>query len=223
MNAPITIDPAEMVKAEWLQKRDELLVQADSVIEVSNQQQFEYAAKIQSAITKHAKQLNAARLDVTRKIDDIKKDIMAQERSMVESMEGHKDRLRTLNKSYAQRIEMQRQKAEAELEEKRRQAAADAVAQEQRVKELFGDEATLTAAPTEPPVTIPAVPLPKSKSVTVFTVTKHEVVDVNKLPREYMIVNDRAIKAAIKAQQAMGHAPAIPGVRIWTEKDVRSR
>lgn len=47
---------------------------------------------------------------------------------------------------------------------------------------------------------------------------KHEITDETKVPREYLMVNDAAIKAAIKAK-----VRSIPGIRIYEDQSVMVR
>ena len=49
-------------------------------------------------------------------------------------------------------------------------------------------------------------------------VWKHEVIDAAAVPREYLMVDDAAIKAAVKAG-----IRAIPGVRVFEEAEMRVR
>lgn len=114
-----------------------------------------------------------------------------------------------VNKLVAAINAFQRAKLEAE-----RKAAADEAAR-------LAKEAALFDEPAPPPVAAPVVR--EAARVTSFSGVKatasrkwvHEVTDPAAVPRQFLMVNDAAIKAAIA-----GGAREIPGVRIY--EDVRT-
>lgn len=103
----------------------------------------------------------------------------------------------------------QRAKLEAE-----RKAAAEREEAERKAAALF-DEA--------PPAPVPTVVVKEATRVTSFSGVKasatvkwvHQVTDAAAVPRQYLMVNDASIKAAIA-----GGTREIPGVRIY--EDVRT-
>jgi hypothetical protein len=91
---------------------------------------------------------------------------------------------------------------------------AAAEAQESGNKEL--SEAIL-----EGDVVVAAAPVEKQKTNGVtFSVTyDYEVVDEDKIPREYLMPNDKAIKAMVKAKK---DKTMIPGIKVFPKKNVKS-
>lgn len=104
----------------------------------------------------------------------------------------------------------QRKKLEAE-----RKARAEQERKEQEAARVFGDE--------PPPVSAPVVAKEAGRVVSAAgrvtavasTVWRHEVIDPQAVPRQYLMVNEHAIKAAIA-----GGVREISGVRIY--EDVRT-
>lgn len=113
-----------------------------------------------------------------------------------------------------------REKQEAaRREQERLRKLAEAKAARQAAKaEAKGEE------PPAPIIPLPTVAAPAKTtrtaegSVTMRTVWKFEVVDPDAVPREYLIVNERAIGAVVKAGVRQ-----IPGVRIFEVEEVAVR
>ena len=98
----------------------------------------------------------------------------------------------------------------AEEERKRREAeeaARLAAEAEQAGDEEFALEAVAEAAAAEASVTV----MPKVKGTSMREVFRAVVVDINALPREYMIPNQAALDRVVQATKG---AIQIPGVRI---------
>lgn len=127
--------------------------------------------------------------------------------------------------SYQMEIERKRQ-AEAEMLRKEAEAKAEAdriaKAQEQMDKgDLAGCEKTLAApAAFVPPPRVTTPEPPKVAGVSFKDVWKFEIVDVSKLPPEYLMPDEPAIRKTVSG--LMGKTN-IPGVRVWSEKGVSGR
>ena len=113
---------------------------------------------------------------------------------------------------YSMRVELQRREIERKQNEARielqRQVDAEAAAK--------GVESVVIA-----PVAMPTRKEPVRSDSAVSSavmVWKHEVIDAAAVPREYLMVDDKAITAAVKAG-----IRAIPGVRIFEDAEMRVR
>jgi hypothetical protein len=95
---------------------------------------------------------------------------------------------------------------EAEAKQKALEATRAAV--------LSGDSEAATAALMQ---TAPSTP--KVSGVTSVDVYKFEVTDAAQLPREFLIPDEKAIGALVRAKKGQIE---IPGVRVWTEKSIRA-
>jgi hypothetical protein len=81
---------------------------------------------------------------------------------------------------------------------------------------------SLSEAIMDDQVPVTAAPVEKTKTEGVsFTETyDYEIVAESKLPREYLMPNDKAIKAVVKAQKDKTN---IPGVRVFAKKGIKSK
>jgi hypothetical protein len=71
-------------------------------------------------------------------------------------------------------------------------------------------------------VAVAAAPVEKSQTKGVSFVDKwtYEIEDANKIPRAYMIPDEKAIKAVVTAQKGRTQ---IPGVRVFATKGIKSK
>lgn len=176
----------------------------------------ESSAKIATEMTGQVKRIDKA-------VDDRRKEIIAQPDSFVRKVNGFvkpiRDRLKGLEAilkrklgDYAYQQELQRR----EIERLQREEAA-------KLQEDLNKEAE--AKGVEPvqviPVSVTTRKEPTRSDGAVASsviVWKHEVVDLNAVPREYLMANDLAIKTAIRAG-----IRNIEGVRIYEEAEMRVR
>lgn len=125
---------------------------------------------------------------------------------------------------YQMEIECKR-RAEAERLRKEAEVKAEAERMAKAEKEMdSGDlkaaEKTLAAplAPIVPRVEMPEPP--KVNGMSFRDEWRFEITNVNELPLEYMIPDEKAIGRVVKA---MGGKVNIPGIRVWSEKVVSGR
>lgn len=150
----------------------------------------------------------AAQVEAARKRE--KADILEAGRTVDGFFSRLTDQLAPLvNKLVAAINAFQRAKLEAE-----RKAQAEEAARLAREAALFDEPAP---APVAAPIVRETARVTSFSGVkaTASTKWKGEVVEIDKLPRQYMMANQAAIDAAIK-----GGARDIPGVRIY--EDVRT-
>jgi len=214
-----TIDAGDLMRAEWIDKRDGLIAAASELVAVNNQQALDAAGGIISDSAKHRKELNAARLVITRQIDGVKRQIMDQERELSTALDGQEQRLRDLSSAYLTEQDRQRREIEAAAELQRRQAAEALLERDQEARAAFGSGvavATPMPAPIEPVKTRPT-------TAGTTTAWKFELVDPAIVPRAYLVPNDKAIRSAIRAMVDQGLTPQIDGLRIFSIVGIRAR
>lgn len=126
--------------------------------------------------------------------------------------------------TYQMEVERRRQEEAARL---RRQAEAQAEAdriakaQDQMDKgDLKGCEQTLVAPLQVESVRIVTPEPPKVAGVSFKDVWRFEIENVNLLPMEYMVPDEKAIDRVVKA---MGAKTNIPGIKVYCEKVVSGR
>lgn len=112
----------------------------------------------------------------------------------------------------ARELEAKGRAAEAEA---KRQAAAEAEAQ--RLREA---EATRAAAESIPAAPVVHIEQPKLAGVSSRQVWKFEIADADQIPRQYLVPDEKAIGAVVRA---LGERANIPGVRVYAETIISSR
>jgi multidrug efflux pump subunit AcrA (membrane-fusion protein) len=243
VNEIITINPADLQKADWIAKRDHFIELADMVQAVETDEQVQASGATYTAIKKHIKFLSDERLALTRRIDAAKKGIMDQEKEMVCNLEKAADRLKALNDSYATKkaaeAEAERRRiAEEErrrMEELARKEQAEAKRQQElaekqaRAASAFGASAQVEPPPPPPPPVeeLPPLPPPPPEKMQIAgtrTVKRwsHVVYDSELVPRKYLIVDDSKIRSHIKHAEEMGTDPCIPGVKFEAKISVET-
>jgi len=224
--------PGEIVAADWVTKRDEIVAAAAEIVTVADNDDFEAATAAISKLAKHRKELDAARKAITGRLDDVKKEIMAQERTLAGSIEAEYNRLRAAAGDYATRLERERAEAERARREAEAEAAmkaeAEAAAQvdnADRARSLFGSDAVAAAAVPVAPV-MPVVPdrayaAGGRKQVVSYD---FEVIDATLLDRKFMSVDEKKIRAFLQYAKAQGidaDAIAEPGLKVKKSISIR--
>lgn len=216
--------PEQVVESLHRQSLDLVLdCNALSVVDITGAQ---FASDLLGRIGVALKATNDRRLEITRPLDAAKKSVIELFAPLVANLEDADRSVRksllafeTLRRQQEDKIrretEAARQKALREEEERAAaaRAAVDAGIPAARVEEL------LPAAPVVPVMPTAAPALVRSESgsgVTYQTVVKFEVSDATLLPREFLVPNESAIRAAVRTGRR-----DIPGVRTWEEQEVR--
>ena len=224
--------PGEIVAADWVTKRDEIVAAAAEIVTVADNDDFEAATAAIAKLAKHRKELDAARKSITGRLDDVKKEIMAQERTLAGSIEAEYNRLRAAAGDYATRLERERAEAERARREAEAEAAmkaeAEAAAQvdnADRARSLFGSDAVAAAAVPVAPV-MPVVPdrayaAGGRKQVVSYD---FEVIDATLLDRKFLSVDEKKIRAFLQYAKAQGidaDAIAEPGLKVKKSISIR--
>lgn len=227
--------------AEWLVKRDAAVTAAASITEVVDDRGLEVAGAAQTQLTRLAKELEAERMAMTRPLDAFKRKIMNKAKELLAPVDMELGRLKGLNTAYAtrkareaeeerRRIEaLRREQAEREAKEQaEREAAARAEAQA-----MFGEGAVVEVEPVEVAPSlevvaemVPEVAPPRTASNTFVEVWKFEVVDEQKVPREFCSVDEQKLRGYMQYQKGMKkqvEEVKVAGVRFWKEMSVRAR
>jgi hypothetical protein len=232
-NVQLLPDANSLKKAEWVARRDAVVSRAAAIISVSSDQDLEVSGKAQTEMTKSLKELERARMDITRQIDSVKKGFMDQEKELAAPILAELDRIKSLNTRYAtekmRAAEESRKREEAErmAAYEREQAAKNDV--ETKARALFGSS-VIVAPQVQPPA--PAQPVqpmaqaPRTSSNSFVETWKFEVMDVRVIPREFMSPDDAKIRSWLNSQKTMGAdlaALVVPGVRLYKEAQVRAK
>jgi hypothetical protein len=176
-----------------------------------------------SAAAANATEMTGQVKRLANQIDARRKEIIAEPDSFVRKVNGFvkplADRLKALEallkrklSDHAYQVELQRR----EIERKQTQARIELQKQVDAEAKAKGVESVVIA-----PVAMPTKKEPVRSDSAVSSavmVWKHEVIDAAAVPREYLMVDDKAITAAVKAG-----IRSIPGVRIFEEAEMRVR
>jgi len=170
-----------------------------------------------------------------RLADEAHKEICRKEKEITEPLEKAKKYLSKQIGEFDLETERQRKAEEARLQEEARlKAVAEAAQRAQDTAiadaielEAQGDvkgAAAVLANPVPqevyvPPVVIPRS-VPKAAGVSSNATWTFRITDVNAIPREYMIPDEKAIRAVVKA---MKNKTNIPGVEPYPEGAARFR
>lgn len=124
-----------------------------------------------------------------------------------------KNKMTAWQRAETDRLEAERRELEAaerKRQEERQLAEAERLEAQGRTAEA---EQVIDAPIHTPPVVMPPA-APKVAGISTRRVWKFEIVDVNLIPRQYMIPNEPAIRAAVRS---MGKAAHIPGVNVFQD------
>lgn len=171
----VTIDHGDLARKDWIATRDDLLTAAAAIIEIADGDAYTTATEQVAKLRKHRKELADHRLTITRRLDDVKRDLMTQEKKLGDRLDAEENRLKALAGDYATRIAREREEAErarreaeaaaalaAEQAEAARLAAINAAADlarqadQEEAAVLFGAGAVLADAATPDPAAIAA-------------------------------------------------------------------
>lgn len=219
--AALTVVPADFA-VRWLSTRNTLLVSAAAVTAVENDAALDDAGRIEARIKKSLKELETERKAFTAPIDEVKKQIMAKEKSLAAPLKTELDRIHAMTVAYA--TECNRR---VEAERRAREAAEAAAAEAQAAAEEtdpFGFNGPVPAPAVPPPA--PAPQMPRTSSNRFVEKWDFTVVDERAVPRELLSVDERKVRAFLAARKAEGYKAdqvSVPGLRISATVQVYSR
>ncbi len=164
---------------------------------INNAEQYEEAADILKEIKGRQKQLESRRKWFTEPLLEMKRRTDVLFKTPIHSLKAAEDSIKRAMLDFTKRAEEERKRLEAQAQ----RLAADENASVSEVREVLVQAVTQTETP-------------KVAGVVTKTVTKFEIEDAGKLPREYLKPDDKEIRKAVKAGKA------IPGIRVWEEQQL---
>lgn len=198
-------------------------------IQVKDQDSLSRANQGLLYIKKLKKEIKETFRPIKEKAKATLKEATAQEKRFLAPLEEPEEYLREEVKNYLDKQERIRKEAEEKAQKEKEEA-------EKKLKELEdeklkaaleaeerGDkdeaERILNETPEKSSQILTPAPIRKPQTEGIHTRTnwKFEVVDISKVPREYMMADNRKINLTV---QALKEETQIPGIRVWPESSV---
>jgi len=229
----------------WIAKRDTVVQEAIKIDAVTDDATLEKACWVQNQLGSLLKEIEKARMQITRPLDEMKKNIMAREKELSAVVTEHFERVKRMNTAYAtkkaeearaeqERIAMiERERAEQEAHEQmeRERAERERVQQEQaKAQSLFGNSAVVAPvsatqppvaeAPRYTPVIHPQATMPTTSQNSFVETWKFEVLDASQVSRYFLSVDETKIRQFLAEQKKQGmkvDEVSISGVRVYAE------
>lgn len=210
------------VDTEELERQIELGVRDATDLAIKNDDDLEVASALLRGIKTVLKRIDETFGEAVKAAHAAHRKILEAKKKHSEPLEKAETALKRRMGKYNQEQEQLRREKEQRLraaERKREEEARLAQAEELEARGKAKEADEVLDAPIETtPIVVPAAPKPKGVSYR----TKYgwRLVDPDKLPRDYMVVNEKAIN---KVVQALGEKTNIPGIEITKEQVVSAR
>lgn len=215
--ALMTLKQSLEQETKWLANREKLLSEAGRVASVTSDSDLEVSSAIQTRISKHVKSLEVHRKGITKPLDDMKKQIMDQEKDLLKLLDAELRRLKAMNDAYATRRLEEQEAAHKAAEEK---ISHETINAQQQAESIFGAGVQFDAAFIPP---APSVVKPTTIAGRTVIRWEFEVISPNDIPREFLSVDDAKIRKFRDYQIEIGKDPEIPGVKFTKKVSVESR
>jgi len=215
------------IKIVEINKELKPIIEIGERIKIENQEGMIEATELLKKIIDKKKNVEADRVSIVKPLNDQVKFINEKFKAIIQPLEALetaiKDKMLGYRKIEAEKIRKQqeeeesRKKAELEAEQKRQLAEAKTIKDKEVKKEIVKDIKKAEFAYT-PTVTQSSNVKSSAGTFIAKKVKRFEIVDVNLLPREYLIPNETKIRKAVND----GYND-IPGLRIWEEEQASLR
>lgn len=219
-DAPTTtaVDLVDGVVSKFRSEIDRINTTAKNLV-IADEQTAREAVDLAAQAIAVGKRLESERMEITRPLDQRKKEIMAVFDKYQQPLNTLAETLKTKLGAYKRAEQRRRDEEAARMRaEEERRAIEQAEALKAAGNSVAADMVLEIAAETTQTIA-EAAPVTAAGSMATSTTVRrwvHEVVDVAKVPRKYLVVNDTAIRAAIR-----DGVRDIAGVRIYQQESER--
>jgi len=212
----ITVKAIETSQAEEAARSSEVMLTNAQTMTVTNQPEYEHAAEFLKIIKGKIVELEEMRKVITKPLDAAKRAVMDLFRDPAEKLAkaemcAKNAMLTHIRRQDAAQAEEQR-RAQAEADRKRKELDEKASAARAAGKDAQAEKYEAKAEAVVAPVVAPS--FEPVRGVSVKTLWRARVRNVDAVPREFLIVNDEALQ---KIAQATKGAFVIPGVEFYSE------
>ena len=188
---------------------------------IDSVQMFELAADELKSIKGKMKELDDRRKSITKPLDEAKARVMDLFRRPLELLGQAETVLKRAMLTFQQAQEKKRQAEEAEArrvaaaeQERLRREAEKAAKAAEKKGNVEAAEQLRANVPVVPVPTVAAEPV-KVRGISTRTIWKARVLDANKVPRQYLVVNEKMLNDV--AQATKGQV-AVDGVEFYSEE-----
>ena len=224
----IAVEPIKTDSAKEYNDRAMTIQSQVKNLVIKDQASYENAASLLKAIKDIGKMAEEARKKITVPLDQAKKAVMelfqptatatanleAHLKSLMIAYTNEQNRIREAQEAkLRQQAETEERRKKKELEE--RAAKAEASGKVEKAEELRQQAQEVRV---EAPVLAPTVQ--KVSGVSMMKLWKARCVDINKVPREYMVINQSMIDGVAKATKG---SLVIAGIEFFAEDVLASR
>lgn len=211
------------VEAQTKAQETEVLAQNYENYTIESPEKYEYSAQDLKAVKSKAKELDALRKSLTKPLDESKKRIMAFFKNPLTLLSSAESAIKSAMLTWQQKQERIRRLEEERLAEQQRKEA-ERLARLAKAAEKRGDEKKAEEFKGREDVVKSAVPtvvnnVQPVSGISKVTLWKYRIVNVNLIPREYMLPNEVAIGQFARA--TMGSVK-IEGIEFYPEETIRA-
>lgn len=224
----MTTDTQELVLKEELKKETNNAVAKANAMTVVDNKTNEVASNFLKNLKTLQKEIEAELAPGIEKAFNLHRTLVDQRKRFLAPLQAAEQAIKTkisifLVEEEQKRLEAQRKaQAAAEAAERKRKAEleAQAKAHEAAGRTEKAEERRQLAQETFIPTPIVESTVEKQKGVSTIQVWKFEITDENLVPREYLMVDEKAIGQVVRA---LKDKAKIPGVRVYSTNEVRAR
>jgi hypothetical protein len=212
----------EMIETDELKKESELVIGDAKQIaaSITSDAGLTAAAEFLVKIKGMRKKISDKFSPLTKSAYDTWKKIIALEKELDDPLlQAESTFLKPAMGKYQREQEQIRQKAQDELRLRMQQEEEDVRMAQAVVQEQMGNKDVAEAIIAEPVYVAPVIlPKPeKTDGVSYKTIWRFEIVNEALIPRQYMMVNQPAIGAIVRAMKG---ATSIEGIKVFEETSV---
>ncbi|MBT9143618.1 MAG: hypothetical protein DDT29_02026 [Dehalococcoidia bacterium] len=213
-------------EARRLEEAAEQHLVVAQAIAVYNADDYQSASKVLKAIKSHLKEVEDLRKGMTKPLDAAKAKIMAFFKPVTESLTNAETRTKKAMLAWQAEEEQKRLEEERRLQAlaRKEQERLDRLAAEraQRWEDKGQLEKAEQIRDSVPVIPVPIVvrEAPKAEGISTRAIWKFRIVSGEKIPREYLIPNEKMLGDFARATKG---TIAIPGIEFYAEEILASR
>jgi hypothetical protein len=190
--------------------------QARQIAVIKNNEDYTRAGEVLLKIKAIRKRIEETFKPIKQKMDAAKKEVLDQEKAADKPLAEAESYIKPLIASYLAEQERIRKEEEDRLREIARQEEEERRLQEAIAAEQSGEkeaaEEIISAPVQAPPVVVPKS-VPKVSGVSMSKQWKFRVTDSNKVPRQYLMVDEQKVGGVVRALKDQAN---IPGIEIYS-------